>query len=108
MPLLKPKKDETKKDFISRFMKDENSKKEFPNVKQRIAVAYSQWKKINESINIINERLKLRGKKIVGKGGKILGYTKSKKRKDRKKELEQRRLELMYLIKNKLGKKNET
>ena len=38
---LKPRKDESKKDFISRFMKE--TKKEYPDYKQRLAVAYSYW-----------------------------------------------------------------
>ena len=38
-----PKDNETKKDFISRFMSA--TEKEYPNQKQRLAVAYSYWDK---------------------------------------------------------------
>jgi hypothetical protein len=40
--LITPTSAEDKNDFISRFMSDELSKKEFPENKQRLAVAYSQ------------------------------------------------------------------
>lgn len=43
MPLPKPKEGEKKNDFISRFMNDENAKKEFESNSQRLAVAYSIW-----------------------------------------------------------------
>jgi hypothetical protein len=41
--LVTPEKDESQDDFISRFMSDELSKKEFPDDKQRVAVAFTQW-----------------------------------------------------------------
>lgn len=47
MPILKRKQDEKKTDFISRFMSDEDMKKEYPDEKQRLAVAYSQIEKQN-------------------------------------------------------------
>lgn len=43
MPLPKPEKGEKRNDFISRFMSDENAKKEFKTHQQRLAVAYSIW-----------------------------------------------------------------
>jgi hypothetical protein len=43
MPNPNPK--ETQDDFISRFMSDEAMKKKYPNKKQRLAVAYSHWRK---------------------------------------------------------------
>ena len=39
--LIKPKKDETEQEFISRFVSNEKTIKEFPNQKQRLAVAYN-------------------------------------------------------------------
>lgn len=51
MPMPTKQKGETKEDFISRFMSDEAMKKEYPDEKQRIAVAYSQFEKQN-SISI--------------------------------------------------------
>jgi len=44
MPLVKPKKYERKKKFISRCISDENVKKEFPRLKQRVAVCYGIWR----------------------------------------------------------------
>ena len=41
----KPKADEEKDDFISRFMADKAMLKEYPDQKQRAAVAYSTWKR---------------------------------------------------------------
>lgn len=38
---VQPRKNESKDDFISRFM--EETKKEYPDEKQRVAVAYSYW-----------------------------------------------------------------
>jgi 1,2-phenylacetyl-CoA epoxidase PaaB subunit len=49
--LTMPKKNEEKDDFISRFMGSELAMKEFPDNKQRVAVAFSQWdrsKKLSE------------------------------------------------------------
>jgi hypothetical protein len=56
--LAMPKKGEEKNDFISRFMSSELAKKEFPENKQRVAVAYSQWQrdnKINEELSFLTE-----------------------------------------------------
>lgn len=40
-----PKKDESKEEFIARFMGSEEAKKSFPDKKQRLAVANSKWEK---------------------------------------------------------------
>ena len=47
MPL--PKKGESKEEYISRYMNSEEAKKSFPDEKQRIAVAESEWKKHHHS-----------------------------------------------------------
>lgn len=44
MPLLIPHDKETQNEFISRFVQDKNMRKEFPNRKQRLAIAYNQWR----------------------------------------------------------------
>ena len=44
MPLPNPNKGEQKQDFVSRFMRDDATQKEFPKQEQRLAVAYSQWR----------------------------------------------------------------
>ena len=38
-----PKKSEKQKDFVSRCMSSQESKKSFPDQKQRTAFCYSQW-----------------------------------------------------------------
>lgn len=43
---VKPRKGESKEDFISRFM--EETKEEYPDQKQRLAVAYSYWERKNK------------------------------------------------------------
>jgi hypothetical protein len=49
--LTRPHKGEEKQDFVSRFMTDELAKKEFPDNKQRVAVAYSQWERGGARLN---------------------------------------------------------
>lgn len=44
MVLPSPRKKEKREDFISRFMSSEEAKKEFPDNKQRVAVANSKWR----------------------------------------------------------------
>ena len=41
MPL--PRKGEAKKSYIGRYVADQQAKRDFPNVKQRMAVAYSEY-----------------------------------------------------------------
>lgn len=51
MPLPKPKKNESEKDFIGRCVSIlANEGDRWPNNDQRVAVCYSQWKDIHESI----------------------------------------------------------
>jgi HK97 family phage prohead protease len=53
MPMPKPKKDESKQDFINRFMDDPVMIKEYPDEKQRLAIASQMWddKKNRTSVN---------------------------------------------------------
>ena len=44
MPLIRPKKSESKDDFVSRFISSKSAKKEYPDEEQRLAVAFSKWK----------------------------------------------------------------
>ncbi len=44
MPLPSKQKNESKEQFMDRCLGDEVSKKEFTDIKQRIAVCLSQWK----------------------------------------------------------------
>ena len=55
MPIPKPSKGEKQEDFISRFMADEVMQKEFPDQKQRVAVAYKEWR-INSLSNSVIEK----------------------------------------------------
>lgn len=45
MPLPKPKAGEKQDAYVSRFMSDETAGKDYPDIKQRVAVAYSEWKR---------------------------------------------------------------
>jgi hypothetical protein len=57
MPLIKPKPNEPKKDFISRFMSNSTAIKEYPDKEQRAAVAattYDDLKNSNDSDNLKN------------------------------------------------------
>lgn len=60
MPLPKPRENETEQKFIARFMSDETMQKEYPDQKQRVAVAYSQFKEKthNEKITFTDEQAK--------------------------------------------------
>ena len=42
MPL--PRKNERRKDFVSRCVSDKEAKRSFPDQKQRVAFCHSQWK----------------------------------------------------------------
>jgi len=59
-----PHKDESKKDFISRFMK--TTKSEYPDIKQRYAVAMSYWDRkdeiLEEDLNTISDTLTIEDK----------------------------------------------
>lgn len=45
-PLPKPKKGESKNDFISRCMSNNAMEREFPK-KQRLAVCHNQWRRVH-------------------------------------------------------------
>jgi len=44
MPMPKPTRGESYKEFTDRFMSDKNMVKEYPKTDQRYAVCMSQWK----------------------------------------------------------------
>jgi len=48
MPIPKPIKDETQEKFISRCMRNDTMKKEFPEQDQRYAVCKKEWDKSKE------------------------------------------------------------
>lgn len=50
----KPSKEESKQDYISRFMDSSEAKKDFPDYKQRLAVAYSMWNRRNKK-KVVNK-----------------------------------------------------
>lgn len=58
MPIPQPNKDESKKDFISRCMKNDTMNKEYPNPNQRYAICNQQNKAslIEEVIKILSEK----------------------------------------------------
>ena len=45
-----PVKDETKEEFVARFMESAEARRDFPDQAQRAAVAYSKWEKKNMNI----------------------------------------------------------
>jgi calcineurin-like phosphoesterase family protein/shikimate kinase len=56
--LITPKKGEEKNDFISRFMSSKQAKIDFPENKQRVAVAFSQWERLKEDkfeVELLNQ-----------------------------------------------------
>jgi hypothetical protein len=56
--LTTPKKGEEKNDFISRFMSSKQAKIDFPENKQRVAVAFSQWQRLKEDkfeVELLNQ-----------------------------------------------------
>ena len=53
LPIPKPKRGESKDEYVHRFMRNDAMKREYPDIKQRLAVAYSEWR----------ERHKERGRK---------------------------------------------
>lgn len=55
MPLPKPKNKEKKSDFVSRCIGDNQTNKDFPDQKQRIAVCYSQWEKAKKEADVVAE-----------------------------------------------------
>ena len=56
MPLPNPRKNEKEKEFISRCISDSIMSNEYPNLKQRTAICYNQWreKKMSEEEIIDN------------------------------------------------------
>ena len=53
-----PRKGESRQAYISRFVSDDAMQKKFPDQKQRLAVAYSYWKKKPKSNNLNQARIK--------------------------------------------------
>ena len=49
MPMPEPTQGEALKEFISRFMSSEITKREYPDHNQRVAVAYSAWRSSGRS-----------------------------------------------------------
>lgn len=63
MPLPSPRSDESKSDFISRFMKNDEANRKFPEQKQRLAVGYSTFRnKASVGYEPFLERLKAASK----------------------------------------------
>ena len=54
MPLPKPNKGESKSDFVARFIENKKMIEEFPDEKQRTAIAISQWESFGELKKDVN------------------------------------------------------
>jgi len=66
--LVMPNKGEEQDDFISRFMSSKQAKVDFPNNKQRLAVAFSQWERKNKKKNLSESLFKVKlNEKIDGR-----------------------------------------
>lgn len=92
MPLPKPTANESQSDFIGRCMGDEESKKEFPDTKQRVAVCVDLYKK-----ETLDEHSNAEVSETVEKGlKKKLEDHKEKVGKDPKKQTTLRKLKIVY------------
>lgn len=77
MPLPKPNKDESKKDFVSRCMADENMKQEFKDNDQRLAVCNDLWSdKESKGLDSEIERrcMDIEFRVLEGEKGVLEGY----------------------------------
>ena len=54
----KPIKGESKEEFVARFMSSEEAKRDYPDKKQRLAIAYSMWRQHNKKMEINNFTVK--------------------------------------------------
>jgi hypothetical protein len=52
-----PRKGETKEDYIAKFMASPEARKDFPDPKQRAAVAYSKWKEHGGKDNALSNAI---------------------------------------------------
>ncbi len=59
MPLPHPTASESRDSYVSRFMADENAKREFPDEDQRLAVAFKKWKeRLSKAAETMLRRIK--------------------------------------------------
>jgi hypothetical protein len=49
MPIPTPRQQEPKRYFIARCMADDVMKKDYTDIKQRVAVCYAQWEKAKKA-----------------------------------------------------------
>lgn len=47
----KPRSGETRDEFVKRFVSDEEMKREFPDIKQRVAIALKLWRDRKREVN---------------------------------------------------------
>ena len=80
MPFPKPNKNEKQNGFISRCVANDNMNKEFKDQKQRLAVCYSLFKRKDESVIELNQKLEDKLSKESLKGYKIVGWDEENKR----------------------------
>lgn len=83
---VNPRKGESEKEFISRFMSE--TKNEYPDEKQRLAVAYSYWRNKNKDSTTCDEEQKFVIKFDMGPRRIIETYTSKEKADERYKELQ--------------------
>lgn len=63
MPLPNPRTGETQSQFVSRCAGNEVMVNEFPNMNQRLAVCYGQWRRSHEDIDEKERQQRLAGLK---------------------------------------------
>lgn len=71
MPIPKPKKGESQKDFISRCMSNDTMNDEYPDQKQRTAVCFQTWRDSKESKTAEVKRDE-KGRKIIAENVPIV------------------------------------
>jgi len=77
MPLPKPKKGQSKEDFIASCMSNDNAQSEFPDEKQRLGFCYTQWKEKDSMTDKLEKRsLPITELRVIETGDKrkITGY----------------------------------
>ncbi len=65
MPLPVPNSNESQDDFINRAMSNDVMQREYPDHKQRLAVAYSQWRRKSKKSDDMSKKEEVKDKSKV-------------------------------------------
>ena len=103
-----PNPNESKEDYISRFMSSEEAKKSFPDNAQRLAVAESLWKKHYKSKSNEVQYLKMSLNELISEHEKLTKVLLEDNPKEIMEEYQDQKKELEHYIElKKKGKSNE-